>query len=93
MSDRATEPVMKARQGESSNSERDRQDAKFEARVAIQDLQRPIERILECCRRLEEQCVGTNTDSQALLAEARKAAAEARRLVLRLQAAIAARSR
>jgi len=69
------------------------QDAKFQARIAAKDLQRPIERILYCCQRLEEQSGnGMDSDSHALLAEARKAAAEARRLVLQLQAAVAART-
>jgi DNA-binding NtrC family response regulator len=69
------------------------QDVKFQARIAAQDLRRPIERILECCRRLEEHSGnGMDSDSHALLAEARKAAAEARRLVLQLQAAVAART-
>ena len=68
-------------------------DVKFQARIAAEDLQRPIERILECCRRLEEQSGdGMDSTSQALLAEARRAAAEARRLVLQLQAAVAARN-
>ena len=69
------------------------QDAKFQARIVSQDLQRPIERILDCCRHLEEQ-PGNELDaeSQAFLAEARKAAAEARRLVLQLQAATAAQT-
>jgi two-component system, probable response regulator PhcQ len=62
------------------------QDAGFRARIISQDLQHPIERILECCRRLDEQS-GANLDreSQELLAEARKAAAEACRLVLQFQ--------
>ena len=68
-------------------------DVKFQTRIAAEDLQRPIERILECCRRLEEQGgAGMDSDSHALVGEARKAAAEARRLVLQLQAAVAARS-
>jgi two-component system, probable response regulator PhcQ len=67
-------------------------DAKFRTRVAAEDLRRPIERILQCCRRLEEQSGdGMDSNSHALLAETRKAAAEARRLVLQLQAAVAAR--
>ena len=69
------------------------QDVKFQARIAAQDLQHPIERILDCCRRLEEHCgKALDGDSQVLLADARKAAAEARRLVLQLQAAVAART-
>jgi two-component system, probable response regulator PhcQ len=62
------------------------QDVRFQARIISQDLQIPIERILECCRRLGEQsgaCL--DQESQDLLAEARKAAAEARQHVLRLQ--------
>jgi hypothetical protein len=70
------------------------QDVKFQTRIAAEDLQRPIERILECCRRLEEQAgTGMDSDSHALVDEARKAAAEARRLVLQLQAAVAARGK
>ena len=69
------------------------QDVRFQARIVSQDLQRPIERILECCRRLEEQS-GTSLDqeSQEMLAEACKAAAEARRLVLQLQNAAMVRT-
>lgn len=68
------------------------EDVKFRTRIAAEDLRRPIERILECCRRLEEQASNDmNADSQHFLAEARKAAAEARRLVLQLEAAVAAR--
>jgi two-component system, probable response regulator PhcQ len=68
-------------------------DVKFRTRVAAEDLQRPIERILECCRRLEEQSGdGMDGNAYALLMEARKAAAEARRLVLQLQAAVIART-
>jgi two-component system, probable response regulator PhcQ len=68
-------------------------DVQFRTRIAAEDLRRPIERILECCRRLEEHSGDEmDRDSHALLAEARKAAAEARRLVLQLQAAVAARA-
>jgi two-component system, probable response regulator PhcQ len=69
------------------------QDVRFQARIISQDLRRPIERILECCRRLEEQ-TGANLDheSQQLLAEARAAAAEARRLVVQLHKAAVFRS-
>jgi two-component system, probable response regulator PhcQ len=68
-------------------------DVSFQTHIAVRDLQRPIERILECCRRLEEQSgEEMDTSSHALLAEARRAAAEARRLVLQLQAAVAART-
>lgn len=70
--------------------ERVDQDIKFQTRIVSQDLQRPIERILDCCRRLEELPIsGLVPESQALLAEAHKAAAEARRLVLQLQIAAA----
>lgn len=69
------------------------QDARFQARIISQDLQRPIERILECCRRLEEQAgAGLDEESLELLNEARKAAAEARRLVLQLQQAAVSRT-
>jgi hypothetical protein len=65
---------------------------KLQARITAQDLQRPIERILYCCQRLEEQSgAELNGASHALLNDARKAAAEARRLVMQLQAAVAAR--
>jgi two-component system, probable response regulator PhcQ len=69
------------------------QDVRFQARIISQDLRRPIERILECCHRLEEQ-TGTSLDheSQQLLAEARAAAGEARRLVLQLHKAAVFRS-
>jgi two-component system, probable response regulator PhcQ len=69
------------------------QDVRFQARIISQDLRRPIERILDCCHRLEEQ-TGTNLDheSQQLLAEARAAAAEARRLVVQLHKAAVFRS-
>lgn len=64
------------------------QDVRFQARIVSQDLQRPIERILECCRHLDE-LTGASLDeeSQALLAEVREAAAEAHRLVAQLQKA------
>ena len=66
---------------------------RFQARIISQDLQRPIERILDCCRRLEEQSAESlDRESQELLAEARQAAAEARQLVLRLQEAAASRA-
>jgi len=62
------------------------QDVRFQARIISQDHRRPIERILECHRRLEEQSgASLDHESQELLAEARKAAAEARQLVLQLQ--------
>jgi two-component system, probable response regulator PhcQ len=69
------------------------QDVRFQTRMISQDLRPPIDRILECCRRLDEQ-TGDALDrqSQALLAEARAAAAEARRLVLRLQKAAECRT-
>jgi two-component system, probable response regulator PhcQ len=69
------------------------QDVRFQARIVSQDLQRPIERILECCRHLEEQ-TGPSLDaqSQSLLADAQSAAAEARRLVLQLQNAAMVRN-
>lgn len=64
------------------------QDVRFQARIVSQDLQRPIERILDCCRHLEEQSgVSLDEQSQALLAEARAAAQEAHRLVAQLQKA------
>ena len=85
--------TLESSQREVCELKRLRQDVKFQARIAAQDLQRPIERILECCRRLEERSGdGLDNDSHALLAEARKGAAEARRLVLQLQAAVAART-
>jgi DNA-binding NtrC family response regulator len=69
------------------------EDVKFRARIAAEDLKGPIERILECCRRLEENSSEwLDSDSQTLLADARKAAAEARRLVTQLQAAVTART-
>jgi two-component system, probable response regulator PhcQ len=68
-------------------------DVRFQARIISQDLQPPIERILECCTRLEEQtATALDHESQQLLAEARQAAAEARRLVLQLQKAVALRT-
>jgi light-regulated signal transduction histidine kinase (bacteriophytochrome) len=92
MTDGANQPAREAQQRQQLELERLGHDVKLQARVAAQDLQRPIERILECCRRLEEQSGGMDSDSHALLAEARKAAAEARRLVLQLQAVVAART-
>jgi DNA-binding NtrC family response regulator len=70
------------------------QDVSSQARNAAQDLQRPIERILDYCNRLEEQAgKELGSDSHALLTEARAAAAEARRLVEQLKAAVEARTR
>jgi DNA-binding NtrC family response regulator len=69
------------------------QDVRFQARIISQDLRPPIERILQCCDRLEEQTASSlDQESQRLLAEARLAAAEARRLVLQLQKAVAVRT-
>ncbi len=85
--------ALQTQRRQASELQRQGRDIKFQARIAAEDLQRPIERILECCRRLEEQSgSGMDSSSQALLAEARRAAAEARRLVLQLQAAVAART-
>jgi DNA-binding NtrC family response regulator len=68
------------------------QDVRFQARIISEDLQGPIERILDCCRRLEEQSAASlDQESQRLLIEALQAANEARRLVLRLQKAAAVR--
>jgi two-component system, probable response regulator PhcQ len=68
-------------------------DVRFQARIISQDLRPPIDRILECCARLEEQtATAFDHESQQLLAEARQAAAEARRLVLQLQKAVALRT-
>jgi DNA-binding NtrC family response regulator len=70
------------------------QDVSSQARNTAQDLQRPIERILDYCGRLEEQAgKEMDNDSHDLLTEARKAAAEARRLVQQLKAAVEARTR
>jgi two-component system, probable response regulator PhcQ len=69
-----------------------RQDVRFQARIISQDLQRPMERIIACSRRLEEQSEASlDRESQQLLADARAAAAEARRLVLQLQEAATSR--
>jgi DNA-binding NtrC family response regulator len=69
------------------------QNIKFQTRIASRDLQYPIERILDCCRRLEELSdSGQSPESKAIMAEAHRAAAEARRLVMQLQAAAAART-
>jgi DNA-binding NtrC family response regulator len=90
----ATRQTVEAQQRQLQELQRLGRDVQFRDGNAAQDLQTPIERILECCRRLEEQSAGQmDSDSQALLAEARKAAAEARRLVLQLQAAVAARAK
>ena len=84
--------TLKAQRHQLLDLQREDREIKSQARIAAEDLQRPIDRILECCRRLEEQSGdGMDSTSQALLAEARRAAAEARRLVLQLQAAVAAR--
>jgi len=66
--------------------ERRSQDFEFQTRIVSQDLQRPLERILDCCRRLEEQS-GERLDRQSreLLSEARRAAAESRLLAARLK--------
>ena len=79
-------------QGQLRELSRLSQDVKFQARIISQDLRRPIERILECCRRLEQQgSASLDHESLALLTEARTAAAEARRLVLELQKAAVSR--
>jgi len=66
--------------------ERRSQDFEFQTRIVSRDLERPLERILDCCRRLEEQS-GERLDRQSreLLSEARRAAAESRLLAARLQ--------
>jgi two-component system, probable response regulator PhcQ len=70
-----------------------RGDAALQTPVTARDLQRPIEQVLYCCGRLEEHS-GARLDSAShtLLDDARKAAAEARRLVLQLQAAVITRT-
>jgi DNA-binding response OmpR family regulator len=69
------------------------QDANFRARILSHDLQPPIDRILECCRRLEvESAASLDRESLVLLAEARLAAAEARELVMQLQRTTASRT-
>lgn len=68
--------------------ERLEQDFKFQARMVSEDIQRPLQRIDECCRRLEELCSNQlDHEAQALLNDAHKAAIEARQLALQLQEA------
>jgi len=67
--------------------ERLNQDFEFQARLVCQDLQRPLQRIIVCCRRLEEQCCSTpNRELQAWIDDARNAVTEVRRLTSCLQA-------
>jgi DNA-binding NtrC family response regulator len=90
----ASRRTAEAQQRQLSELQQAGEEVGLRTRIAAKDLQRPIEQILECCRRLEQQSgEGMGSDSLALLAEARRAAAEARRLVLQLQVAVAARTK
>jgi len=63
-----------------------RQDLQFQTHIASEDLQRPLERILDGCRRLEEQSVERlDGEARGVLADVRDAAAEAQRLIAHLQ--------
>ncbi|MBN1394600.1 MAG: response regulator [Pirellulales bacterium] len=62
------------------------QDVEFQTRIVSQDLLRPLQLILDCCRRLEEQTEGKlDRQSRELLSDARRAADKSRQLVARLQ--------
>ena len=66
--------------------ERTNQDFELQARIISQDLQRPLERILDCCERLETPGHGQlDPEVQMLLADAHKAAAQASELAEELQ--------
>ena len=66
--------------------ERHSQDFEFQTRVLSHDLQRPLERMAECCQRLQEECQQhSDPDAQTCLADTHKAAAEVRQLVAQLQ--------
>lgn len=66
--------------------ERVNQDFELQARIISQDIQRPLDRILECFQRLEAPCPDhLDPESQMLLADARRAAAEAHLLAAALQ--------
>ncbi len=73
--------------------ERHGQDSEYQNRILSQDIQRPLDRTLECCRRLEEDA-GDRLDREAmsLLGEARRAASEARQLATQLQNVAPART-
>ncbi len=62
------------------------QDFEFQTRIVSQDLERPLERIRDCCRRLEKESGGRlDRQSRELLADARRAADESHLLAVRLQ--------
>lgn len=62
------------------------QDFVLQMRVITQDLNRPIRRLLDCCRRLEEKAKEQNNESVfLLLVEVQAATAECKRLIEHLQ--------
>jgi DNA-binding NtrC family response regulator len=66
--------------------ERLNQDLQFQTRIVCQDMQLPLQRILECCRRLEEQCrQAPDHPSRAWIDDARSAVAGVQRLTSHLQ--------
>lgn len=74
--------------------ERLNQDFELRARIISQDIQRPLERILECYQRLEVPSHSQlDPETQTLLADARKAAAEASQLAAELQNIAASKER
>lgn len=66
--------------------ERTNQDFELRARMISQEIQRPLERILECFQRLEAPCPDhLDSEMQGLLTDARKAAVEAHLLATELR--------
>jgi light-regulated signal transduction histidine kinase (bacteriophytochrome) len=66
--------------------ERLNQDFEFQARVVCQDLQRPLQRILEYCQQLEAQHNGSpDAELQTWIDGARNAVSEVRRMTASLQ--------
>jgi DNA-binding NtrC family response regulator len=67
--------------------ERLNQDFEFQTRIICQDLQRPLQHIMECCRQLEEQYGDApNREVRAWIDEVRNAVTEVRRMRSCLQA-------
>jgi two-component system, probable response regulator PhcQ len=82
----ANRRMLKSSQQQLQVLERTNQDFEFQARIISQDLQRPLERILDCCERLEATGHDPlDPEAQMLLADAHKAAAEANLLAAELQ--------
>jgi two-component system, probable response regulator PhcQ len=90
----ANRRMLASSQQELQELERINQEVDFQAQVISQDLQRPLERILDCCQRLEDSSQEhLDPETQMLLADAHKAAAEAGLLAAELRNIAASKER